>query len=259
MPSRAGATVPVRGAGQVSEGRVRAHALRTAEPSAVATQRILLVDPDADTRTMYREWLQLAGCEVVEATDGREALAEALVRPPALIVLEMRLPFIDGRALCEILRRDHATADIPVLMVTSDARAAEPARAKAAGASAVLVKPATPEQVLAECRRLLVNSIPLPPPVAHCPTASEPQPARRSRRMSKSFARTSTTTPPLPPPRAICPSCDRLLTYRHSHVGGVSERQREQWDWYVCDGSCGIFEYRHRTRRLRRLVNVALG
>lgn len=242
----------------MSRDRFGAQTLRTAAPSAAAKERILLVDPDADTRAMYREWFQLSGCEIVEAIDGREALAEALVRPPALVISEIRLPFIDGYALCEILRRDHATARIPILVVTSDARTADLARAKAAGASVVLVKPATPEQVLAESRRLLANTLPLPAPTQA--PISEAAVAPRPRRMSKSFARISTTTPPLTPPRAICPSCDRLLTYKHSHVGGVTERQREQWDWYMCAASCGIFEYRHRTRKLRRLVNdAALG
>jgi len=187
------------------------HNAKTAEPSAVAKERILLVDPDDDTRSMYREWFQQSGCEVVEAVDGREALAEALVRPPALVISEIRLPFIDGHALCEILRRDFATARIPILMVTSDGRTAELARARAAGASAVLVKPATPERMLEESRRLL--SVTAPPSEPEAKTAAAPEAAPQSgRRMSKSLARISTTTPPRPPPRAVCPSCDRLLT-----------------------------------------------
>ena len=118
------------------ERRFGSYNASTAEPSAVAKERILLVDPDDDSRTMYREWFQESGCEVVEAIDGREALTEALVRPPALVISEIRLPFIDGHALCEILRRDWATARIPILLVTSDGRTSELARAKAAGASA---------------------------------------------------------------------------------------------------------------------------
>jgi CheY-like chemotaxis protein len=231
------------------------HTARTAAPSAEAKERILLVDPDEDTRTMYREWFQLSGCEVVEAIDGREALAEALARPPALVIAEIRLPFIDGFALCEILRRDHATARIPILVVTSEGRTPQLARAKAAGASAVLVKPATPEEILVESRRLLAVTAPGPAPEAETKAPAEAPRQRSGRRMSKSLARVSTTTPPLTPPKAVCPSCDRILTYRHSHLGGVNERQPEQWDWYRCPGQCGMFEYRHRTRSLRRLVN----
>ena len=233
----------------------RDRAVRGATSASVAARpRILVVDPDDDTRSLYREWLPICGCEVVEATDGREALAEALVRPPALVVTEMRLPFIDGYALCDILRRDHATKGVPILVVTSEARASELTRARTAGATAVLVKPATPEQILAEMQRLLVDGTAgqeLVPEVQPEEAAAPPVP--RQRRASKSLVRVATTTPPLAPPPAICPGCDRMLTYRHSHLGGVSEREREQWDSYACAG-CGTFEYRHRTRRLRQLV-----
>jgi CheY-like chemotaxis protein len=239
------------------QNRDRAVRGATSAPSVAARPRILVVDPDDDTRSLYREWFRICGCDVVEATDGREALAEALGRPPALVVTEMRLPFIDGYALCDILRRDHVTKGVPILVVTSEARASELARAKTAGATVVLVKPATPEQILAEMQRLLVDGtvgLDLVAEVQQEAAAAPPAPRRR--RLSKSLVRVATTTPPLAPPRAICPICDRILTYRHSHLGGVSEREREQWDWYACSGACGgMFEYRHRTRRLRQLID----
>jgi twitching motility two-component system response regulator PilG len=224
-------------------------------PSAAPAPRILVVDPDDDSRAMYREWFRLCGCEVIEASDGREALAEALARPPALVITELRLPFIDGYALCDILRRDHVTKGVPILVVTSDARTTEVTRARSAGATAVLPKPATPEQMLAETQRLLGDGPIVNEPVAESqPEAEAPPSLPRRRRMSKSLVRVATTTPPVAPPLAICPSCDRVLIYKHSHLGGVSEREREQWDWYICAASCGMFEYRHRTRRLRQLV-----
>jgi CheY-like chemotaxis protein len=215
-----------------------------------------VVDPDDDTRSLYRQWFQMSDCDVVEASDGRDALTKALVRPPALVVTEIRLPFIDGYALCEILRVDRMTTDVPILVVTSEARGSELARIKTSGANAVLVKPVTPEQMLAETRRLRVDgSAAEHERVAQSESeATLPRAQSRDRRLSKSFARVCTVRPPLPPPAAVCPSCDRLLTYKHSHLGGVSERQREQWDWFVCPTACGTFEYRHRTRHLRRVV-----
>ena len=74
--------------------------------SSSRRQRVLVADADSDTRSLYVQALHLAGYDVVEASEGRDALAKALGRPPALVVIEMRLPLIDGRALCEILRRD---------------------------------------------------------------------------------------------------------------------------------------------------------
>jgi CheY-like chemotaxis protein len=236
------------------QNRNRAASASTVAPSAESTWRILIVDPDDDTRSLYGEWFRDCGCDVVEATDGREALAEALVRPPALVITELRLPFIDGYALCDILRRDHMTKGVPILVLTSDARVAESTRAKTSGATAVLVKPATPEQMMAETRRLMSGKA-IVEPVADTPSKAETAPSLRRRRgMSKSLVRVATTTPPVAPPLAICPFCDRVLTYKHSHLGGVSEREREQWDSYACAASCGMFEYRHRTRRLRPRV-----
>lgn len=223
-------------------------------PVAVARARILLVEPDEDTRAMYSEWFR-RDWDVVEAVDGRDALAEALVRPPALVISELRLPFIDGHALCEILRRDRVTARVPILVVTSEGRPLDISRAKAAGASTVLVKPTAAEEVLAEARRLLAGAV--PPADAAAPAGPvaiemDRRPALpRRRNLSKSLARVWTTTPPWAPPSAVCPECDQLLTYRRSRVGGVNEQQREQWDCYVCPGACGTFEYRHRTRTIR--------
>ena len=54
--------------------------------------------------------------------------------------------------------------------------------------------------------------------------------------------------------RLVCPNCDRPLQYVRSHVGGVSARLSEQWDYYTCHGACGTFQYRQRTRRLRRVA-----
>ena len=110
-------------------------AATTIAPSAAARARILVVDPDEDARLMYREWFRTSDCDVVEATDGRDALTKALVHPPALVITETRLPFIDGYALCEILRVDHLTSGVPILVITSDERAAELARVRTSGAS----------------------------------------------------------------------------------------------------------------------------
>jgi hypothetical protein len=70
--------------------------------------------------------------------------------------------------------------------------------------------------------------------------------------LAKSHARFSTTAPPAPPPALTCPWCDRSLNYEHSHIGGVSSRHAEQWDYYLCP-TCGSFQYRQRTRQLRRV------
>jgi two-component system chemotaxis response regulator CheY len=123
--------------------------------------RILIVDPDADTRSLYRACVQLAGGDIVEASDGRDALVKALMHPPALVMTETRLPICDGFALCEGLRRDVMTRTVPILVVTTDTGPAVVERARAAGADAILVKPSL-DAVLDELRRLLTPSVHLP-------------------------------------------------------------------------------------------------
>jgi len=59
---------------------------------AAASRRVLVADPDADTRTLYQLALPPAGCSVIEAGDGRDALTKALAEPPTLLITELRLP-----------------------------------------------------------------------------------------------------------------------------------------------------------------------
>ena len=72
--------------------------------------------------------------------------------------------------------------------------------------------------------------------------------------LSHAHRRGDTTAPPIAAPDLLCPVCDKPLAYRRSHVGGVSARHPEQWDYYECTVSaCGTFQYRQRTRKLRRV------
>jgi hypothetical protein len=71
---------------------------------------------------------------------------------------------------------------------------------------------------------------------------------------SRAHIRHQTTEPPVAPPALVCPQCDQLLRYQRSHIGGVSARHVEQWDYYECSGGCGTFQYRQRTRKLRRVT-----
>jgi CheY-like chemotaxis protein len=211
-----------------------------------AAPQILVVDPDDDTRALYTQSLALAGCDVMEASDGREALATALVRPPGLVITEIWLPLVDGFALCEILRRDRATAGVPILVVTAEARPVEMDRARRAGADAVLVKPTPIETILGEMRRLVAPANRVSASTTHGRTPR-----------TKAYSRFVTTTPAASAPALRCPLCDHPLTYECSHIGGVSDRHPEQWDYYVCPASCGTFQYRQRTRKLRRADRVS--
>jgi len=223
------------------------------EPSPRTPSFVLLVDRHDDTRTMYAQYLQLKGCEVEQAVDGREALVKALTRRHEGIVTETHLSGIDGYQLCELLRRDPATRRTPLVVVTSDAQHSAHDRARNAGADAVLVKPCLPETIFAELRRLTGAAVAATPLTSNDRQTGEPRAASKRVVLSHIHKRGDTTTPPLPPPSLLCPVCDEALVYDHSHVGGVSARNSEQWDYYECPSHCGTFEYRQRTRRVARL------
>jgi len=222
----------------------RRHTAGARDPLSAA--RILVAEHDADARALYRELFQSAGADVVEAADGREALVSALSQAPALLCIDLRLPLLDGYALCEILRRDLATAKVPILVLTGDVRPPSAAHVRAAGADTVIPKPACRAHLLAEARRLLVGRArrTLPRP---CGRVGE---AKQRTRRNASGA--ETTTPAVPSPSLACPRCDRPLAHQRSYVGGVLTRA-EQWDEFEC-ATCGRFEYRHRTASLRPVI-----
>lgn len=221
--------------------------------------RVLVVDADEFARDLYREILG-QGWVVDEALDGREALAKVLSEPPALVIMETQLPYIDGYDLCELMRKDFATRHVPILVLTTDSRPSQAARARAAGASLVMVKPVNPDRLLEGLQQLteaawerasLATTTPQSGDVQFHQTDS-PAPIRKRMR-SRTYERRVTTTPPLAPPDTICPDCDSRLSYRSSHIGGVTDRDSEQWDYYRCPRQCGSYQYRHRTRKLRRI------
>ena len=241
----------VRAASAVVEYRLFQGIGVTASPlfSPGTTPRVLVVDGDADNRELYRDCFTLAGWTVTEAVDGREALVQALVAKPWVVVMELRLPLIDGVSLCEILRQDKTTAAVPILVVTSETRPAQLARAERAGADAVLIKPSTPDVVIAETERL-VRTATLK---AHSTTFRElPSPTGRRTALVKAHHRHATTMPEVPAINLICPICTQPLRYRETFVGGVNSRHSERWDYYEC-ARCGRFQYRYRTRKLRRV------
>ena len=219
---------------------------------------VLIADPDAETRALYRDAFARVGCDVVEATDGRDALAKAFPSPPSLVITELMLPFVSGYALCDILRHDPLTAGVPILVVTA-AHSAE--RTNGIGVDALLLKPTAPDSLVREARRLLATRRPLRAVPQVAPTTHQRQSGdrlatsktHRGSSHAKAHQRFTTASPPRLPPELSCPSCYRALKYEQSHVGGVSDRHPEQWDYFVCPGGCGVFQYRQRTRRVRRV------
>jgi DNA-binding NtrC family response regulator len=113
---------------------------------------VLVVDDDAASLSALFECLRRAGYRVLVAQDGHSALERAASGKPALILLDVMMPDLDGFETCRRLKADAATADIPVLFLTALADTAEKLKGFDAGAVDYLTKPFQWEEVLARVR-----------------------------------------------------------------------------------------------------------
>ena len=116
---------------------------------------ILSVDDEQDVTDLVQFHLTRAGYEVMTAANGREALACVSNRRPDLILLDLMLPDIDGFGVCEILRREPATAAIPVVILTAWATTDARSLGLELGALDYLTKPFSPRELTARVKRLL--------------------------------------------------------------------------------------------------------
>ncbi len=115
--------------------------------------RILLVDDDLDTLEFQAMYLSRQGWEVERASNGREALEIATRLPPDVLVTDLNMPVMSGRALCEAVRSAPALEHIQILIISGseDARTV----GSACGANAVVKKPFAPDLLVDEVRKLL--------------------------------------------------------------------------------------------------------
>jgi len=117
--------------------------------------RVLLVEDYDDAREMYVEYLTFSGFEVAQATNGLDAIQQALERPPDIVVMDLSLPQMDGWEAVRRLKADARTAGVPVLALTGHALADFVRRAKDAGFNGFLTKPCLPEDLVIEIHKVL--------------------------------------------------------------------------------------------------------
>lgn len=125
-------------------------------PPAQASGPILLVEDNEDNRAVYTTILRYYGYEVIEAPSGEEGIEAARRIRPALILMDIGLPGIDGWEATRRLKRDPDTRAIPIVALTAHALAEHRAESFAAGCDGYLAKPIEPRDVLAEVRRYVV-------------------------------------------------------------------------------------------------------
>jgi len=129
--------------------------------------KILVVDDEPDALELIEVNLKAAGYEVLSAPDGHKALEKARTLLPALILLDVMLPEVDGLEVCKALRRDPKTASIPIIMLT--ARAAEIDRVVGLelGADDYVTKPFSPRELVLRIKNLLKRGAAAPETAQH--------------------------------------------------------------------------------------------
>jgi two-component system cell cycle response regulator DivK len=118
---------------------------------------VLIADDSADARALYAEYLEFCGFRVETAGDGDEAVRKAQAEWPAVILMDLAMPKMDGWEAIRRLRADPMTVDIPVVALSAYAFGDEPDRARAAGADLCLTKPCLPSQVGRVVRAMLLR------------------------------------------------------------------------------------------------------
>ncbi|MGH2747219.1 MAG: response regulator [Actinomycetota bacterium] len=112
------------------------------------TRRVLIVDDEPDIRLLIRINLVAAGYEVLEAGNGREAIDFLEGQEPDLVLLDLRLPELDGWEVLEHLKERGVAERVPVIAISAHASPTTKERAREVGFKSYVSKPFTPEELL---------------------------------------------------------------------------------------------------------------
>ncbi|MEY4911588.1 MAG: hypothetical protein RL761_1251 [Pseudomonadota bacterium] len=122
-------------------------------------QQLLMIEDDARLASMVSEYLRQGGFEVAHALDGSSGLAALQQTPPALVVLDLMLPDMDGLEICRRIRAlGGSLARTPILMLTAKGDPMDRVIGLEVGADDYLAKPFEPRELLARIRAILRRS-----------------------------------------------------------------------------------------------------
>jgi DNA-binding response OmpR family regulator len=117
--------------------------------------RILVADDDDGLRQLVRLILSREGFEVFEAANGEQALALAAVVDPAVILLDVMMPGLDGYDVCRRLKNDRRTGSVPVVFVSAAEDVARRNDMQKLGAAACIQKPIGPRDLVARVKAVM--------------------------------------------------------------------------------------------------------
>ncbi len=120
--------------------------------------QVLVVDDEASIRELLAFNLKKAGYEVCEAEDGKTALSLARKQLPMLMLLDLMLPQMDGLEVCRQLKEDHATANIPIIMLTAKDEEIDKVLGLELGADDYVTKPFSMRELMSRVKAVLRRS-----------------------------------------------------------------------------------------------------
>jgi two-component system, chemotaxis family, chemotaxis protein CheY len=119
-------------------------------------KRLLIVDDSASLRQVVSMTLKAAGYEVVEACDGKDALAKLDGQKLNLIISDVNMPNMDGLTFLKEVKKHPAYRFTPIVMLTTETEQGKRDQARAAGAKGWVVKPFQPQQMLDAVSKLVL-------------------------------------------------------------------------------------------------------
>lgn len=119
--------------------------------------KILIAEDEQDIRTLITFTLQFAGHQVVAYKDGQEALEAATIENPDLILMDVRMPRMDGYEACRQMKANPQIRDIPVVFLSAKGQEAEINTGYESGAAEYLLKPFAPDELTQRVNVLLAK------------------------------------------------------------------------------------------------------
>lgn len=117
--------------------------------------RILIADDEKDIRDLITFTLHFAGHEVIAASNGEDAVHQAVEEIPDIILLDVRMPRMTGYEACREIKADERTKHIPVIFLSAKGQESEVSAGIEAGADAYILKPFSPDQLTEKISAIL--------------------------------------------------------------------------------------------------------
>ena len=119
-----------------------------ATDSSLAGIKVMVIDDSKTIRRTAETLLKKAGCEVITANDGFEALSKITDQNPDVIFIDIMMPQLDGYQICALIKNNHIYKNTPVILLTSKDGLFDRARGRIVGSDQYLTKPFTKDELL---------------------------------------------------------------------------------------------------------------